>query len=702
MGLSSAKRIREIAFIIGMAVAAMLCTQSAAFAELFRSLKVRPLKVGSLVDFPDDASRNPHIAVSHIDSMMEQLKLAGVSDVSWGYYADAQGGHLMPDTGTFGNIRTVYSRLGNPLAEAVRAGHDQNLEVFGYFKPYEMGVDLVYPEGSPEAAAYGLYDRIGGKLAWADPYMAAHPELSIQHRSVTLPEPENKNPISTIKLYKSNNAATRINSNNLQIWTSSNNYQYQQQSLNFQFQETTEIATEDIKDIGNSVITRAGDPVRVLTLGGLNLSDPYVLVTTDFSSGGGDFVNTATNMMRAYDASGAAIEGVYANGSTIYNAAQADFRNWGLMYDHGYGLRTGSLDTSNASGKTGLIAFARGRAAHLGAPCETEPLVRQYWLSQVEAILDTGADGVEFRIENHSTHTDFPEEYGYNQVILDLLDDPTNPTTAEIAKVRGDAYTDFLIAAKQMIASRGKKMRINFELDKLSGKLPPNRKLAYPANMELQWQRWIELGLPDEAIFRSHGIPFSRILADPTTNAIADALVGKGIPISYSRYVDKTTNIQSDIETIRNDSRFDGFVFYEAASYLSYNTDGTTSFKMPGIPGAMALAAAASSSVPPTSPGDKPFSYKSLPDNQNMPLPSASGWWFAGNADTVVADEGVYARYGKTDPGFVSDIHFSAGDSGYYYQDLSEQQEANALAHGWKMTVYARVWNLTTTTSVRG
>ena len=581
-------RIGHFGFLI-LIVLSMWAAETTALAQAPSS--PRPLNVGALVDFVDDASGNPHFAASHIHGMMAQLKRAGVRSVSWAYYADAQGGHQMPDMEGTGNVRKVYARLGNPFAAAVRAGHERGLEVFGYFKPYEMGVDKVFPEGSPEAKAYGLFPRIGGRLAWADPFIAEHPELCIQHRSVTLPAPANANPVAMIKLFKNDDEPTRIKKDNLQIWTSADNYRYKQKRVEFQFEETIETAEETVVDIQNRVVTQAGDSVRVLTLSGLNLTDPYILVTTSLTDGKGNFVNSATRMMRCYDSNGDEIVGVYSNGSSIYNSAKADFRNWGLMFDHGYGLRTGNLDSPNRSGKTGLIAFARGRAARLGAPCETEPSVRRYWLDQIKAILDSGADGVEIRIENHSTHTDFPEEYGYNRVVLNKLDDPDNPTIAAIAKVRGDAYTEFLIAAKQMIRSRGKKMRINFELDKLCGSLPKCRALAYPANVELQWRRWIELGLPDEAVFRSYGIPFDTILKHPVTNAIADACAEKEIPIYYSRYVNRTNNLRADVEKIRSDPRFSGFVFYEVATYMKYNADGTTVFKLPHIAEAMKAAA---------------------------------------------------------------------------------------------------------------
>ena len=152
--------------------------------------------------------------------------------------------------------------------------------------------------------------------------MAAHPELCIQHRGVTLPEPENNNPIATIKLYKSDNASTRITGGNLQIWTSPNNYQYQRQSVSFQFQDTTETAAEDIRDINNTLITRAGDPVRVLTLSGLNLSDPYVLVTTDFSDAA-----AATSSMRPPTCCALTMQAMRRSRASIQTARQSTTRS---------------------------------------------------------------------------------------------------------------------------------------------------------------------------------------------------------------------------------------------------------------------------------------------------------------------------------------------------------------------------------------
>ena len=555
-----------------------------------RSQSARPLHVNALCDFVDEASSYDYaITEAHLTSLMRLLKGAGVKTVSWAHYADDKGGPLLPASS---RATKTFRGLGNAFAGAVRAGHAEGLEVFGYFKPYEMAVDMVFPAGSPEAQKDGLFDRIGGKIAWADPFVAANPHLCIQHRSRAFPDPVEDEPIHTIKLIKSDDRPTRIRKENLQIWASDSNYRYRRLDVDFTFSRSSEVAPADVHTLAHGTVTRKGDPVRVLTLSGLVIRHPYILVTTDFTGGEGDFSNASTRMLRAYDRRGVEIRGCFANGKPIYNAAKANFRTWGLMFDTGYGLRTCVLDRPSTSGREGFIAFARGRSPQLGAPCETEPRVQAYWLDRVERMLADGADGIEFRIENHSTHTDFPEEYGYNRAVLDRLADPEKATREDIARVRGDAYTEFLIAARKRIAARGKKMRINFELDFLRPQPPARRLLAYPANVDMQWRRWIELGLLDEAVFRHYGLSFEQILRDPLTAEIAGACRAHSIPIHFNRYVraGDAGRIMRDVSTIKNDGRFAGYVFYEVCSYVTYKPDGTCSFSVPAVPEAMRYA----------------------------------------------------------------------------------------------------------------
>jgi hypothetical protein len=553
--------------------------------------KTRPLHACALSDFVDEASGTKHrITKTHLRSLMQILKGAGIKTVSWGYYADADGGHLVPRS--MQSVTNTYKHLGNPLAVAVKAAHAEGIGVFGYFKPYEMGVSMVSPLGSREAKEEGHFELIGGKLVWADPFVAQHPQYCIQHRSSAFPEPNRSEPVASIKLYKHNDQPTRITKDNLQIWVSSNNYQYTRLDVDFEFAQTFEKARKDVQSLSRGRITKAGDRVLVLQLSGLRLTEPYLLVTTDLR-GKGDFSNASTSMLRAYDKTGREIIGCFANGMPIYNASRTNFRNWGLMFDTGYGLRMATLDTDNSAGNRGFIAFARGRAPRLGAPCESEPAVQAYWLKCVKDILDAGADGVEFRIENHSTHTDFPYEYGYNQAVLARLEDPKNATPAQIAKVRGDAYTEFLVKAKEIIRARDKKMRLNFEVDSLREHVPANRLLAYPANMDVQWKRWIELDLPDEAVIRHYGFNFDQIMNDARTAEIVSMLDEKSIPVFFNRYMrnHEKRRFLKDIDTIRSRPEYTGYVFYEVYSYVNYNADGTCTFKYPEITKAIRHAA---------------------------------------------------------------------------------------------------------------
>jgi len=100
-------------------------------------------------------------------------------------------------------------------------------------------------------------------------------------------------------------------------------------------------------------------------------------------------------------------------------------------------------------------------------------------------MLDAGVDGVDFRVENHGTHTDYCEDYGYNDVVLQKCGTPGKTDSETIARVRGDAYTNFLRQAKHLIASNGKRMRINLNIDWFRSDPPPARRLAYPANKSI-------------------------------------------------------------------------------------------------------------------------------------------------------------------------------------------------------------------------
>lgn len=520
----------------------------------------------ALTDFVGEALwAGFEIREDHIRSMMQTLNEIGVKRVHWAYYGDGHGGHRLPDekigTSDFVSCNKTYSGLGNPLAVAASEAHRLGMELYAYFKPYEMGVSMVLPEGSREAKDWGLIPAKGGSLVWADSFVAENPDLRVRHIGG---EDKSNVPIKTIRLVKMDDAPTRISKEHIQIWVSDENYRYERLPVAFDYEDTV---------VGQS---------RILTLSGLNLTDKYILVTTDFTDGPGDFRNAAKEMMIAFDADGNEIEGVFSPGvkNTIYKTGTTDFRTEGVGYDTGWGHAVIALDDPNGEGM-GYVAFTRGKNRYLpGALCETEPKVREYWLSCIREIIDAGVDGVDVRVENHSTHTDYPLEYGCNDVVLEKMKDGKT-----MRQVRGEAYTEFLSKASQMVRSRGKKMRVNMNLDFFRNDPPPDRFLACPCNLEFDFNGWVSNGILDEATVRFFTIGFDRVFEDAESQEKIKLCVDKRVPMFFNYYLpvkDYDVYVEQ-FRKVKNDGRFGGFILYETFTFLELLKEGGCRIKHPVI-----------------------------------------------------------------------------------------------------------------------
>lgn len=572
----------QVRFRVGIVVLGMLGLGLAAGMQgaSISPLDKEPFVLETMVDFPDDVTSNHRtLTPKDLDALMAKLASMGIRRVSWSYYGDGRGGYLNPTgyreeyQGQWDYYDATY-RLMNPLKVAVEAGHRHGLEVYAYFKPYETGPAYGFPEGSAEAKMWGLLDIKGGKMPWMDPFVRDHPHLRIKRRSPDSTATDRDAPIRSIRLIKRDAAPTRVTREHLQIWTSQTNFRYLPSTQNFEVTETVEKAPHDFKDLNGAVLTRKGDAIRVLTLSGLNLTEKYVLVTTSLQGGAPDFSNSGLELMRALDAQGKEIGGVYATGGAIAFANLNDFRNAGLMFDHGFGSSVISLDEPNRTGRRGLIAFTRGYNDYLGgALCETEPEVQAFWLRCLDEMIAAGVDGVDFREENHSTHTDYPHDYGFNEVVLEKARLRPGDLLTNIAAVRGDAYTEFLRKCKQRLEQAGKKMRYNLQIDYFRPDPPSKRLLAYTLNLDFQWRRWIDEGLMDAVILRQFALPYSAIYNDAIAQEMIQRAQAKGLPITINRYVAKGhagSKLEEELQRARRDGRFCGFIFYEVYEYLSF------------------------------------------------------------------------------------------------------------------------------------
>jgi hypothetical protein len=118
-------------------------------------------------------------------------------------------------------------------------------------------------------------------------------------------------------------------------------------------------------------------------------------------------------------------------------------------------------------------------------------------------------------------------------------------------------------------------MRVNLNIDWFRPNPPPNRRLAYPANINFDWRRWVEEGLLDEAILRMFHLPFGSIFDDPVAQEMIESCRARGIPLTVNRYIHPSS--ADEFDRARADGRFAGFIMYETATYLRFGPGGECS-----------------------------------------------------------------------------------------------------------------------------
>ena len=560
------------------------------------------------VDFPDDICKGPYDP-ARLDALMAAIAYTGAQRVHWLYY-----GEVTPNDPRCGNIFNAHwatygpesiSALGEPLRAAVPVAKAHGLEIFGVLKPFNGGLSGTYPLGSPEAGSKSRLVRIGGTLQQVIPFLERHPEMRIQRR------PGGGNtagPVAAIRLLKGNAAASRMRPEHLRLWVSEDNYHYKPLQMVPEGTVTVELAVRTVCDYHGNMLIRRGDPIRVVTLTGLALSAPFVVLTTTFTEGAGDFRNTPLGMIEVLGQYGRPLDCVLATHAAGWIQPR-DFRTYGLDFDLGYGHLPVTLDepwcgvagdpwqpfagedelaAQALMGKGpvgGFVGFALGKNEYLpAAPNEAYPEVRALWLAWVQAMLDTGVDGVDLRITAHGCMTDEPEVYGWNPPVMAAYRERFGDGPIELRKlatVRGDFYTQFVREVSKMVRERGKKLQLHLHAEAFRPDPVFGQQNGVPANIEFQWRRWLDEGLADSVYLRTSwfegaedplGVKstqrsrLKRMLADPVAHEMLAVAAKHRLPVILNRYIGRAAGLDEyldDLELTARDGRFAGFDVYE-------------------------------------------------------------------------------------------------------------------------------------------
>ena len=326
-----------------------------------------PFVLSATVDFPDDVMLGPYDA-RLLDALVGTLRSMGVQRVYWLYYGDVDQESLWAGS-LYENAQIPYGTqtleaIGEPLKAAVPVAHRHGLEIYGVLKPYNTGMSGI--NGPCSGRRLSGIKQIGGSVPQVIPFLDRYPHTRLRRRPDTRAGHEAS--VTRIRLLKRDASPTRVRPENLQLWVSEDNGRYTRLDATLSVTERVEPAPREVRNYHGELVVAKGTPVRTMTIDGLNISERFVAVTTDFTDELGDFVNTACGMVEAYgDDFSTPLPVVVASRGAVWNGPR-DLNGDGPDFDSGMGHFEIPLDVNVSSegegvfwhrlAVGGLVAFA--------------------------------------------------------------------------------------------------------------------------------------------------------------------------------------------------------------------------------------------------------------------------------------------------------------------------------------------------------
>ena len=533
-------------------------------------------------DFMDNLLRaGRHFDERDLDAMMAYCASLGASRHEW-----------VLDT-----IWALYDE-DNPvgfdlLAAACDAAHRHGMRFDVVFKPFEGAIAhsrLVLPPTFPRLEGVPLLDEAVGLARAVRPFVAEHPEMRMARRPDADLDPGGR--VTAIRLIKNDDAPAPFGPENLSVWTSPRNGGFERYGGPVSFEESFQWWS------GYPYQDRQ---CRVVTLGGLELPADarFFVVRCEKRSSDGDFTNAIERLVELVNEDGRVIPSMPG---WAHLDAEALSERTGILARLGVSrysrrpevrdlLQDRELIVAACEGmflfhswwedvaldQVGEVAVARGKPRHVyGVLNPVYPEVREHWLEHVRFCIDRGVDGVNVRLANHNRPYE-PWSYGFNAPVLDQSEHPGN--TAEAARINGEAYTQFLREAADLLHDSGKEIGVHvhglvFRHDDRAANNSP-----LPRNIEWQWEVWLR-EIADYVEFRG-----ANMLRPENVRDVADriGLVAReaGIPFIYQcarsqgivHFDGPHPGLEREMDWARGHPDITSYNLYETANFTRMNAE---------------------------------------------------------------------------------------------------------------------------------
>lgn len=520
----------------------------------------RPKSLDFTVDFYDDLLLAP-FDQEMLDEMFRTMAHYKAGRAYWIHHGRRDAGLWKGGPGE-ANMAKSFDQLGEDfLPAAVTAAHKAGLPLIGIFKPFETGV---MHNTSPIGDAENRVAALGGVVDRSWKFAAAHPELWQARRSVPGPQ----NPARQI-IIRSRKDISSFGAGDIQLYESGDNATFSP------YHGPVEVVIDG----------------HELRLSNLQIDQPFLALSFTPALAR-QIENTLPLLAEVRDESGSKLEFTYGLAQRIATSAEyhlsgqrkeLDFRTHGINFDcagHGvpsavWNARKPLLDLYSPAGMLNVLGIAL--AVNESAPgvlSEAEPGTQNWWLQQIEEMLEAGVDGVDIRIMNHGNIIDW-NLYGFNPPLVaeyqrrygvDICREEF--CRAKFRALRGEFFTAFLRRASQLVRSRGKEFHLHIE-DTHQG--PADEPC--PMEIAMPWRQWIEERLCD-------GVTLKVLNTFANDSAFGREVLAlcraQGIPVSFSSFIHSTFCEPNPQEILESQlaSPYHAFNIYEFATLFEFTPAG--------------------------------------------------------------------------------------------------------------------------------
>ncbi len=476
------------------------------------------------------------------------------------------------------------------LAAACEAAHANGLRFDVVFKPFEglMPQQMTpFPETFPQPDGVPTLEHCGAFHHSVRPFLAQNPHLRLSRSPADI---DPGKPIAEIRLIRNDDAPAGFDAADISIWTSQINGgpHFEEYKGPVSFKDTLEWRPYHPK---------RDQRFRVITLAGLQLPESARYIKVCCGKQGLNFVNESERMIELADAEGQLIPTTPSAGPVkaekLWEMSQLGAK-LGLSHyllhpeikellqdkDRFMSLCAGSfsfgITNQTTFGDGNELAIMRGKPRYVAGslhPIYAE--VREHWLDLIRFCLDRGVDGVNIRVANHNRPFE-QWSYSFNDRVVAQMENAHH--TGEAAHINGEAYSQFLREASELIRGRGKEMGVHMHMEffneNTGGKNGP-----VPRNYIWQWERWIR-EFADYVEFRGAATfePDLKIILGRIARVTREA----GIPLmlqstrmtARDHYDSDNPVCAYEMQWVRDDPEIAIYNLYETVSFTRLNDSG--------------------------------------------------------------------------------------------------------------------------------